>query len=353
MKQYLIELWQKAKLLRGGKRVVLIIGVCLYVFILVISLVKINYTCLTPGTINPVSSVITVESDEETNPIYTISVYEYRQVTILHYWLSLLNPEVEVTTFDPETELSDAEDQYQGELMKKASITNSIIMAYVEAGQYNPEVTIDYTFNGLVVVGIDRWTDSDLHLGDIITKVEGTNVTSFIQFKTMIQTLLDEDVINMTLLRNELEVNVEVTVQEATFDGVLSRFLSLLAYEDHTIHEATPTYQEKASETTGPSGGLMQALAVYDAITAGDLTHGKRIMGTGTIDIDGTVGSIGGIKQKIITADLYHADYFFVPEENYDEAMEQYALLKNPSYPTPISVGSFADAVAFLEGLEG
>jgi hypothetical protein len=53
MKQYLIELWQKAKSLRGGKRVVLIAGVCLYVFILVISLVKINYTCLTPGTINP------------------------------------------------------------------------------------------------------------------------------------------------------------------------------------------------------------------------------------------------------------------------------------------------------------
>jgi PDZ domain-containing secreted protein len=113
-------------------------------------------------------------------------------VTILHYWLSLLNPEVEVTTFDPETELSDAQDQYQGELMKKASITNSIIMAYVEAGEYNPEVTIDYTFNGLVVVGIDRWTDSDLHLGDIITKVEGTTITSFVQFKTMIQALLEK-----------------------------------------------------------------------------------------------------------------------------------------------------------------
>jgi PDZ domain-containing protein len=59
---------------------------------------------------------------------------------------------------------------------------------------------------------------------------------------------------------------------------------------------------------------------------SGDLTHGKRIMGTGTIDVDGTVGSIGGIKTKNHHADLYHADYFFVPEENYDEAMEQYAI---------------------------
>jgi Mg-chelatase subunit ChlI len=49
----------------------------------------------------------------------------------------------------------------------------------------------------------------------------------------------------MALLRNELEVNVEVTVQEATFDGVPTRFLSLLAYEDHTIHEASRLMKKK------------------------------------------------------------------------------------------------------------
>ncbi|MDD4212954.1 MAG: hypothetical protein PHY42_06140 [Bacilli bacterium] len=354
MKQFLNETWDRFIHLRGWKRITAFSLLVLYVFIAFISLVPVNYICLTPGDITPVSSTITISSSEETNDMYTVSVYEMRKISILHYWLALLNPEVEVSAYNPATSLSDDEEAYQGELMKQNSITNAIIMAYVEAAKYNDDIAIDYTFNGLVVVGIDKWTDPDLHLGDVITHINDTAITSYQQFITVIRPILQNAAIpslEMTLVRNDLESTVEVTIQSEIIDDEPQRFLSLLVYEDYTIHSTNPRFEEKEAVTSGPSGGLMQALAVYDAITPGDLTRGLRILGTGTIEVDGTVGAIGGVKQKVITADLYHADYFFVPNENYEEAMSQYEKLDNPTFPAPIAVGSFSDAVAFLEGL--
>lgn len=70
----------------------------------------------------------------------------------------------------------------------------------------------------------------------------------------------------------------------------------------------------------GPSGGMMFALAVYDVLTPGSLTHGSNIAGTGEIDGDGKVGEIGGIGQKIAGAQHDGARLFLVPAGNCAEA---------------------------------
>ncbi len=49
----------------------------------------------------------------------------------------------------------------------------------------------------------------------------------------------------------------------------------------------------------GPSAGMMFALGIIDKMSPGDLTGGQHIAGTGTIDADGNVGGIGGIRQKL------------------------------------------------------
>ncbi len=72
----------------------------------------------------------------------------------------------------------------------------------------------------------------------------------------------------------------------------------------------------------GPSAGLIFSLAVYDTLTPGALTGGHEIAGTGTITGDGTVGSIGGIQQKIVAAADTGADLFLVPPGNCDSAMD-------------------------------
>jgi PDZ domain-containing protein len=74
------------------------------------------------------------------------------------------------------------------------------------------------------------------------------------------------------------------------------------------------------SNISGPSAGLAMALAIVDDLTPGDLTGGKRIAVTGTIGPDGSVGQIGAIQQKAITAKAAHARIFIVPACGDDRA---------------------------------
>ncbi|HEY4331053.1 MAG TPA: S16 family serine protease [Ilumatobacteraceae bacterium] len=63
----------------------------------------------------------------------------------------------------------------------------------------------------------------------------------------------------------------------------------------------------------GPSAGLAFTLTLIDELTPGDLTGGKRIAVTGTIDIDGKVGAIGGLPQKASAVMQTGTKYFLVP----------------------------------------
>jgi PDZ domain-containing protein len=69
----------------------------------------------------------------------------------------------------------------------------------------------------------------------------------------------------------------------------------------------------------GPSAGLMFALGLYDALTPGDLTQARTIAGTGTIGLDGKVGPIGGITDKVVAAQRVGASVFLVPKDNMAE----------------------------------
>ncbi|WP_442854235.1 YlbL family protein [Arthrobacter sp. Soil762] len=71
----------------------------------------------------------------------------------------------------------------------------------------------------------------------------------------------------------------------------------------------------------GPSAGLMFSLGIIDTVTPGDLTGGKHVAGTGTITPDGTVGPIGGIRQKMLGARAGGATIFLAPAENCDEVV--------------------------------
>ena len=66
----------------------------------------------------------------------------------------------------------------------------------------------------------------------------------------------------------------------------------------------------------------MMSLTIYNQLTEEDLTKGKKIVGTGTIDIEGNVGEIAGVKYKLIGAVKKKAEIFICTEENYEEAVK-------------------------------
>lgn len=84
----------------------------------------------------------------------------------------------------------------------------------------------------------------------------------------------------------------------------------------------------------GPSAGLMLALGTVDKLSEGTLLadedaggdpYRSYISGTGTIDANGKVGAIGGIKYKILATGRYGARYFLAPKENCDSIVKMQA----------------------------
>lgn len=90
----------------------------------------------------------------------------------------------------------------------------------------------------------------------------------------------------------------------------------------------------------GPSAGLVFALGIIDKLSPEDLTGGGHVAGTGTIDPEGNVGPIGGIRQKLAGARDSGAELFVMPERHCAEA-EGFT----PEGLTVVPVATLAEAV--------
>jgi PDZ domain-containing protein len=91
---------------------------------------------------------------------------------------------------------------------------------------------------------------------------------------------------------------------------------------------------------------MMIALGIYDRLTPGALTGGKNIAGTGTVNSEGEIGSIGGIRQKMYGAERSGATHFLAPVGNCSEVVGHI-----PTGLTVISVRTFEEALAATEAI--
>ena len=151
------------------------------------------------------------------------------------------------------------------------------------------------------------------------------------------------DVVTMRILRDGKEQDVELTTKADPDDPSVPRVgISVATSYDFPI-EVT---NHVGDQVGGSSAGTMFALAIYDRLTPGSLTGGREIAGTGTLSPDGTVGEIGGIRQKIAGAADSGAEIFLVPDANCAEALQgdDHGL-------TLVRIATFDEAVSDLKAL--
>jgi PDZ domain-containing protein len=83
----------------------------------------------------------------------------------------------------------------------------------------------------------------------------------------------------------------------------------------------------KLADVGGPSAGLLFSLGIVDKLdgdgSGGDLTGGRTIAGTGTIDTDGKVGAVGGVALKTQAARRDGATIFLVPRAECSDAKSE------------------------------
>lgn len=190
---------------------------------------------------------------------------------------------------------------------------------------------------------VDAPADGVLHVDDQILRVDGEDMADARAVQDRLQEVEPGDSVPMTLEREGETVTIDVPTRRdepsgRTIVGVYLAPRYELPY-DITID---------AGNVGGPSAGLMFSLAVYDEVTPGALTGGRALAGTGTIASDGTVGGIGGIKQKMYAADSAGVDLFLAPADNCDEVVGS-----EPGGLTVVPVTSFDEALEVLATTEG
>ncbi len=220
----------------------------------------------------------------------------------------------------------------QGQEAFKNSQTSAETAALRELG-YPVRVTVSK-----VVAGGP--SDGKLKVNDVIDTVDGTAVTSNGRLLELIQAKPAGTALKLGVTRDGAPATVEVTTKAASDTDSTPR----VGIEVDTKQPHPFTLNIKLDDIAGPSAGLMFALGIIDKLTPEDLTGGKVIAGTGTIDDEGNVGPIGGIPQKLYGAKDAGAKWFLTPADNCAEAKAN-AL---PGLPL-VKVATLDDALAALK----
>lgn len=163
-------------------------------------------------------------------------------------------------------------------------------------------------------VAADGAAAGKLAAGDIVKTVDGQAVTSTQKLQELVRAKPAGTALKVQRQRGTNTETVEITTK-AGDDGTPRIGVSA---ENKQPHPFEITYH--LENVGGPSAGLMFALGTIDSLNTEDLTGGKVIAGTGTIDDEGNVGIIGGIAQKLVGAKDDKAAYFLVPAGNCEEA---------------------------------
>lgn len=367
MTQYFKDIIKGFREAKCGKKIFIISLIVLYFLFMLSVTIPVNYELVTPGSPNAIVSTkskpvnraaISIETDNQAANVYTVGVRTHKPVTAFQYFLARLSDDVDEWNYNPREDFNANEDYQIGVIQKTTSISNAIIVAYDAARDYeiatkgSSDIYLDHAFAGVIVANVRDYSRSYLKVNDLITKVNGTKITSSAHFSELLAQITGESYIEMTVIRNDKEITVNGRkVSITTETGEKKLVLGISIIESHYVNSETASPKFSVSselQSIGSSGGAMTALAIFETLIGDDFIGEKQVMGTGTIDLSGKIGEISGVQQKVLTAQLYGCHVFFVAAANYEEAKSQYDTLENPSYEL-VKVSTFTDIIEYLE----
>ena len=184
-----------------------------------------------------------------------------------------------------------------------------------------------------------------LHKGDLILALNGQAVGTNQDLVRLIGEAQPGDQARMTIKPNNSDAKRSITATLGARPGHPSMpFLGVAAITYHPSFAFPVQISINSRGIIGPSGGLILSLSIMQALSKTDLTHGHNIAATGTIDMNGNVGAIGDVRDKVLAAEG-HAQYFLVPKSDFPAAKAQATNIK------VVEIDTVRQAQAFLAGL--
>jgi PDZ domain-containing protein len=314
--------------------------------------ITVPYYTLSPGPVYDTSDFIEVEggnlSTEGELFFLTVSL---KEANIFEYAAGRIDPRVAVREREVIRPTGVSPDDLRRESLDsmEQSKQNATFVALTQLGY---EVTFIGT--GAIVIETipESAADGALLPGDIIIEMDGKTVA----FRSDI---IDE--LGGLEIGDDVEFVVERPVGDPTdeyaqedveivlgphVDDPMRPMVGVLLGNNEPIIEFPVVVDIDSQNIGGPSAGLMFTLQIMDQLTDDEITKGYRIAGTGTIGKDGTVGAIGGIRQKVYGAIDAGALAVLVPAANFDDAVDAAG-----DDIQLVRVETIDDALAFLESL--
>lgn len=282
--------------------------------IMALFLIRFDYVIYTPGSLENLNDRIIVTPSNESKGSMNLTYVTSIPATIPNMLLSLVIPSWDIESLDDmrvEDE-SEKEIENRDKIYLKDTSYDAIIAAFKEANMDYEITSIDVT-----ITYIYNIAKTNLKVGDVIKTINGVKITSFNSLINEVNKYEVGDKLNINVLRNDKIVECEATLVSEENKKMIGISLAELK-NIKTNPEVKFVFKDNES---GSSRGLMCALEIYNRITKYDITKGDIISGTGVIDENGNVGSIGGVKYKLKGAVNKHAKVFIVPSDNYDEAI--------------------------------
>ena len=184
---------------------------------------------------------------------------------------------------------------------------------------------IDTRGDGVAVVGLldDSPVKDKLKKVDLLNSINNIEIFSATEFISTLRTYSIGETVSIGLLREVDGAKEQIYIETTLIEHVEYKGEPMVGFLATTVNERFDFPFEidiKTGNVGGPSAGLMMALNVYNNLIPEDITNSMIVAGTGTIEIDGSVGPVGGIKQKIIAAKRAGAELILVPVANFEEA---------------------------------
>lgn len=286
----------------------LVVAVCL-----ALTFIRLPYYTLAPGDVLDVGAAVTVEGEpaDIDGDLWLLFVRQRAEINGWRYLQAQFDDDIDLF---PEEEFSGGFDPDEVRTMARAEMRLSQLHAQkVALETLGIEVP---ALDGVTVLAVftGRPAEGVLEAGDVILAVDGNPTDDIEALGDYMDRVTAGVDVEVRYLRDGEERTATVGTERAD-DGSTVMGVYVGPRYDFPVDIDIDT-----GSIGGPSAGLALTLSVLDALSPADLTGGLSVAVTGTIAPDGTVGSVGGVEQKTVTARANGADLFLVPADEVEIA---------------------------------
>lgn len=311
---------------------------------------SVDYFAQSPGPAVDVEGLVAVADAsvyEADGDLYLLTVSR-EEVNVFGY--------IEARWFDDRVELvpkeailapgEDRDEQRRSDLAAMEDSKNVATAVALRALGYEVPIVGDGAYVASVTEGGP--SEGVLAPDDIIVAIDGQPIRLSDELVSAVRSRSIGDGVVLTVERGEAgeRLDLEMELGTLSVDGAEVPAVGISTFTANPSFDFPVQVEIDSRAIGGPSAGLMYTLTIMNLLTEEDLTHGFRVAGTGTISLDGSVGAIGGVQQKVHGAKAVGAEVVLVPEPNYEAALEAAG-----GDVEVVALATLDDALDYLAGL--